>query len=169
MELHATYKGDRTLAAVGIVYGLVAGVVGGLFAWGAGRPTAISWVVWISGGFFFLVGCYVLATTLRPFRIAFSDAGLSVRSEGHVFEGPWDQVDAIGISTLPALNENQKDRHHLVLWVPRHVKMRHAASYPTWSQTKGHVLIELNNLRETPEQVAEILRKYAGEKFRLLA
>jgi hypothetical protein len=38
-------------------------------------------------------------------------------------------------------------------------------AYPIWSQKKGYVLIELSNVRETPQQVAEILRRYARDKF----
>lgn len=158
-ELHATYRGDRFLALVGIGYGVAAGVVGALLT-GAGTLA-----LWVSGGFFFLLGLYLFVKSLSPTRIAFDDNGLVVRSEGHVFEGPWSQVDAIAISTIPKQNEDDKERHNLVLWVPPHVKMRHAPTYPIWSQNKGHVLIELSNVKETPEQVAEILRRYAKDKF----
>lgn len=44
--------------------------------------------------------------------------------------------------------------------------MRHQATYPIWSANTGHVLIELSNVKETPEEVADILRRYAKDKFR---
>jgi hypothetical protein len=169
VQLHVTNRGDRFLSLIGVGYGVVAGVVGALFAVAAGRPTAVSLVLWVSGGFFFLVGLIVLVGTLRPSLIAFDDRGLSVRSGGHVFEGPWDDVDAIGISTVPKQSENDQERHNLVLWVPPHVKMRRPASYPVWSVHKGHVLVELSNLKETPDEVAALLRRYAKDKFRVRA
>jgi hypothetical protein len=165
MELHATYRGDRFLAMVGIGYGVAAGIAGALFMLSSGRVNVATLVLWGSGGFFALIGLYLLIKTLQPTRLAFDDHGLVVRSEGHVFEGPWDQIEAIAISTIPKQNEDDKDRHNLVLWVPPHVKMRHKPTYPIWSEKKGHVLIELSNVKETPEEVAAILSRYARDKF----
>jgi hypothetical protein len=163
-ELHATHRGDRFLAMVGIVYGVGAGIAGYVFA------GATTLALWVSGGVFGLAGLIVLIGSLRPTRIAFSDQGLSVKSEGTEFEGtefegPWSQVEAITISTIPKQNEDDEERHNLVLYVMPHVKMKRPPAYPIWSEKKGYVLIELSNVRETPQQVAEILRHYAKDKF----
>jgi hypothetical protein len=158
-ELHATHRGDRFLALVGIGYGVVAGIVGFVFS------GAATLALWVSGGFFGLLGLIVLVGSLRPTRIAFSDQGLSVKSQGTEFEGPWSQVEAISISTIPKQNQDDKDRHNLVLYLPPQVKMKRPPTYPVWSEKKGYVLIELSNVKETPEQVAEILRRYARDKF----
>lgn len=167
MELHRTGGGDRKLALVGLVYGLVSFVAGGAFA--AVGAWLVAFIVWGSGGFFFVLGLIVLLGSLRPFRIALSESGLVVQSEGHRFAGPWSQVDGIYIEQTTPAGSPPISRSLLVLWVADGVPMRHEASFPPQGNgRKGHVIAEMDNIRETHNQVADILRRYAGERFRSL-
>jgi len=165
VELHRAGGGDRKLALVGLVYGVASFIVGGLCAALGGWVVAV--IVWLPGAFFFLLGLIVMLGSLRPFRIAVSDTGLVVRSEGHRFAGPWTQVDGISIEragTPPV------SRSVLVLWVTDDAPMRHAASFPPGGNgRKGHVIAELENIRETQTEVAALLRRYAGDRFRSLS
>jgi hypothetical protein len=167
VELHRAGGGDRKLALVGLVYGLVSFVAGAVFA--ALGAWLVAFIVWVPGGFFFLLGLIVLVGSLRPFRIALSETGLVVQSEGHRFAGPWSQIDGISIEQTVPAGSPPLTRSLLVLWVADGVPMRHEASFPPQGNgRKGHVIAEMDNIRETHNQVAEILRRYAGERFRSL-
>jgi hypothetical protein len=167
VELHRTGGDDRKLALVGLVYGLVSFVAGGVFA--ALGGWLVAFIVWVPGAFFFLLGLIVLLGSLRPFRIALSDTGLLVQSDGHRFAGPWSQVDGIFIEQTVAAGTPPLFRSVLVLWVADGVPMRHVATFPPQGNgRKGHVIAEMDNIRETHNQVAETLRRYAGERFRSL-
>jgi hypothetical protein len=166
MEIHRSYRGDRKLALVGIGYGLVAFIVGSVLALVDVRSVALSLGVWLSGGFFFLVGLYLFLMTLRPFRIQVSESGLIVHCEGHHFEGPWHLVESISIERVPVTTE---ERYVLVLCVADGVPMKHAPSFPPSGSRRGHVLVGLDNLRESREEISAILATYAGPRFRTTA
>ncbi|BCB82516.1 hypothetical protein GCM10022251_69720 [Phytohabitans flavus] len=167
MELHRAGGGDRKLALVGLVYGLVSFAVGGVFV--AVGGWLVAFIVWVPGAFFFALGLILLLGSLRPFRIALSETGLVVQSEGHRFAGPWSQVDGIHIEQTTPTGNPPLSRSLLVLWVADGVPMRHAASFPpVGNGRKGHVIAEMDNIRETHNQVADILRRYAGDRFRSL-
>ncbi len=165
MELHRAGGGDRKLALVGLVYGLVSFAAGGVFA--ALGGWLVAFIVWVPGTFFFILGLILLVGSMRPFQIALSETGLVVRSDGHRFAGPWSQVDGIYIEQTVPAGTPPLSRSLLVLWVADGVAMRHEASFPPQGDgRKGHVIAEMDNIRETHNQVAEILRRYAGERFR---
>jgi hypothetical protein len=167
VELHRAGGGDRKLALVGLVYGLLSFLLGAVFVAVGGR--LVAFIVWGSGGFFFVLGLIVLVGSLRPFRIALSETGLVVQSEGHRFAGPWSQVDGIYIERTVPAGSPPLSRSLLVLWVADGVPMRHEATFPAQGGgRKGHVIAEMANIRETHNQAAEILRRYAGERFRSL-
>ncbi|BCB87918.1 hypothetical protein [Phytohabitans suffuscus] len=167
MELHRTGGGDRKLALVGIVYGLASFAAGGVFA--TLGAWLVAFIVWVPGAFFFALGVIVLLGSMRPFRIALNETGLVVQSEGHRFAGPWSQVDGIHIEQTTPTGNPPLSRSLLVLWVADGVPMRHAPSFPPQTHgRKGHVIAELDNIHETHNQIVEILRRYAGERFRSL-
>lgn len=150
---------------MGLVYGAVSFAAGGAFA--ALGGWLVAFIVWVPGAFFFLLGIIVLVGSARPFRIALSDTGLVVRADGHRFAGPWSQVEGIYIEQTVPTGTPALSRSVLVLWVAEDVPMRHKASFPPQGDgRKGHVIAEMDNLRETYNQVVEILRRYAGERFR---
>ncbi|GAA4730003.1 hypothetical protein [Phytohabitans rumicis] len=169
MELHYSGRDDRKLALVGLIYGILSVPVGallGLVLGGLGWAFAL--FGWVTGFFAFLAGAVVLVMSFRPFRIALDDAGLTVRSEGHRFDGPWDLVEAINIEQT-SVGEPPETRRLLVLWVREEVRMRHRPSYPHGGVRKGHVLVDLGNIRESPDEVAAILDRYAKTRFRTMA
>jgi len=129
---------------------------------------AVAVVLWGSGALFFVAGIIVLLAALRPFRIAFSDWGLTAHTETLDFEGPWDVVEAIHIEQI-RIGEATELRTFLVLWLDDGVPMRRPPTFPPGAVRKGYVVVELENLKETPEQVAAVLARYAGEKHRHVA
>lgn len=140
-------------------------VVGGVFA--ALGSWLIALIVWVPGAFFFLLGLIVLIGSTRPFRIALSEQGLEVQSNGYRFSGPWSQVDGIHVEQTPPAGEPPRARSLLVLWLADGVPMRQKPTYPFGSTgRKGYVIAELDNVRETPDEVVQALRRYAGERFR---
>jgi hypothetical protein len=162
MELHRG-SGSLKLGMKGLIVSLallaVAGI--GLLVGGpAGGYLLVGGAV--LGGFVLLVALIVLGGTLRPFRIALSESGLSVNCEGQRFEGPWEQVEAISIERLMT----QDERYALVLWVRPGVPMRNAPTFPPNGTRDGHILCELSEIRESREQIALALQRYAGAKFR---
>lgn len=162
MELHRSNH-DRKLAAKGVGAGLAGGAIGGLGLL-IGGPLGGVMVVsgWVIGGFILLVGLVLLTLSFRPFRIAFTESGLVVNSEGQRFQGSWDLVDRISIERLPI----EEERYALVLWEADGVPMRHRPTFPPGGARKGHLLVEMGHVRESREEVAAALTRYAGEKFR---
>jgi hypothetical protein len=168
-ELHRSGRTDLRLSLVGIGYGLVSGLVGAFFGLVSGG-WAVAVIIWITGAGALLVGLVLLTSILRPFRVAMNDNGLTVRAEGHVFDGPWENVAAIGIDRSVPVGNPPRSQEILVLWVIDGVPMRHQATFPpNHAGPKGHVLTELGNLRETRPEIEEILRRYAKDRFRSLA
>lgn len=162
MELHRG-NGSRKLALKGMVAGM-AGLATAALGLVLGGPAGGAMLVGgtVIGGFILLVALVVFAYTLRPFRIALSESGLVVNSEGQRFDGPWSQVEAIGIERLMT----EEERYALVLWVCQGVPMRHAPTFPPTGARDGHVLCELSDIRESREDVARALRHFAGARFR---
>ena len=165
MELHRG-NGSRKLALKGMIAGL-AGLAVAALGLVVGGPAGGAMLVGgsVIGGFILLVALVVFGYTLRPFQIAMSESGLVVNSEGQRFDGPWSQVEAIGIERLMT----EEERYALVLWVRRGVPMRHAPTFPPMGARDGHVLCELSDIRESREEVARALQHFAGSKFRYAA
>jgi hypothetical protein len=166
MELHRK-GGDRRLSLVGIVYGGASLVVGGVFAllgsW------AIALVVWVSGGFFLLLGLYLLLTAARRFQVTLTESGLVVHANGHHFQGPWSQVEAIYIQQSAPFGNPPRTWPILVLWVVDGVPMRRRATEPhPHTGRKGYRIAEVDQLQESHDDIAAALHRYAGEKFRAL-
>lgn len=165
VELHRS-KNTRGLALKGILIGVGLIAIGtlGLVVKGPGGGAMLvgGWVV---GGFVLLVGLVLYAMSFRPFRFAFDDRGLAVTFDGQVFEGSWDHVQAIGIERL----RTEEERYGLVLWVPDWVPMRNAPTFPPDGDRSGHFLMELDEVRESKEEIALALRQYAGAKFKSAA
>jgi hypothetical protein len=165
MELHRG-SGSRKLALKGMVAGL-AGLAVAALGLVLGGPAGGAMLVGgsVIGGFILLVALVVFAYTLRPFRIAMSESGLIVNSEGQRFDGPWSQVEAIGIERLMT----EEERYALVLWVRQGVPMRNAPTFPPTGARDGHVLCELSDIKESRDEIARALHHYAGTKFRYAA
>jgi hypothetical protein len=162
MELHRG-SGSRKLALNGFIAGLAGLVVaflGGIVGGPAGGAMLVGGSV--IGGFILVVALIVFGYTLRPFRIAISESGLVVNCEGQRFDGPWSQVEAIGVERL----NTEDERYALVLWVRQGVPMRNAPTFPPAGARDGHVLCELSDIRESRDEIARALRHFAGAKFR---
>lgn len=168
MELHRNRRYDRKLSLVGIVYGIVSFAVGAGIALMGGRSGPLLVTLWVSGGFFFLLGIIVLFGSFKSFRIAFDERGLIVHSNGLDFEGSWDTIDGISIEPVVAPGNPPRNLNILVLWLPPRVPMKSQPRFPGAGR-KGYHLTDLGDVTETPEQVAQMLQRFAGHKFRSLA
>jgi hypothetical protein len=162
MELHRG-NGSLKLGVKGLVVCLALLAIAGI-GLVVGGPAGGYMLVGgsVLGGFVLLVALIVLGSKLRPFRIALSPSGLSVNCEGQRFEGSWDLVEAISIERLMT----QEERYALVLWVRPGVPMRNAPTFPPNGARDGHVLCELSEIRESREEIAVVLQRFAGAKFR---
>jgi hypothetical protein len=156
---------------IGFGYAAAALLAGGCLGLVVGGPAwAVSIIVWATGAVALTAALMVLAGTMRPFRIAMDDNGLDIRAEGQVFAGPWHQVRAISVEHTMPTGTPPTSREVLVLWVDDTVPMRHQPTFPpTGTGPKGHVLVDLEHLQETSDQVTSMLRRYAGDRFRSLA
>jgi hypothetical protein len=164
MELHRRDRTSTTLALVGLGYFAVAAIVGGLFAWGAGRVHALSVILWVSGGFFGLLGLIVLVGLLKRFQITFDEQRLVVHVPYLDFEGPWDRIERI---TLEEYLEGDQPVERLVLWLPGNTPTRHRPDQ-TVGSAKGFNIAEPRNLAETRAEVVAALHRCAGPRFRNL-
>jgi len=165
MELHRSRRADHKSALVGLGYAAVAALAGLCLGAVVGGPAwAVSIIVWASGVVALGAGVVVLIASLRPFRIDIQPDGLDLRSDGEVFAGPWDLVRAISVERTPV------DRYILALWVTDEVRMRHRPTYPaTGAGIKGHVLVDLEDVAESRQQIESALRLHARDRFRSLA
>jgi hypothetical protein len=164
MELHRRDRHSVRLATVGLGYFAVAAVLGGLFTWGAGRVNAMSVILWVSGGFFGLLGLIVLAGLLKRFQITFDERRLVVHVPYLDFEGTWDQVDRV---TLEDYLEGDQPVERLVLWLPAHTPTKHRPDR-TVEGVKGFNIAEPRSLVEPRDEVIAALHRCAGPRFRNL-
>ena len=162
MELHRDDRGSRKLAGIAAGYALAALLVGGVFALIGQRLTIITVLLWGSGGFFLLVGALLFLSTLRRFQFVLSETGLVVHAGGCDFEGTWAEVDGISVEPVVLPNGTQ---NHLVLWLSDLVPTQGRPRFSAGGR-RGYRLIEISELVESPEQVADALRRYAGPRFR---
>ncbi|MDQ7907790.1 hypothetical protein RB614_25030 [Phytohabitans sp. ZYX-F-186] len=163
MELHRKGWTDRSLALKGMGVGAV-GLLIAAFGLLIGGPLGGYLVVFagIGGVFLILVGLLVFALSMRPFRISFGESGVSVHCEGLRFEAGWEQVEAINIERMPTPTE----RHMLVMWLSDDVRTGEQPTFPPGAARKGYAVVEMDQLRESREEVAALVNQYAGPKFR---
>lgn len=129
-----------------------------------GRRTS---VVLIVCPFILLIGLLGLVTTVVPLRFRVDDYGIRVRNRRERVDlpgtVPWQAFEAITLEHKP--DEQDKDPY-VVVWprdpIPglpqdRAIRRGHAAGFP---------VVQVGDLVESADHVAQALRHYAGPLFR---
>lgn len=165
MIIEYTGRGDRRWGFIGI--GIFCGSIaaGGIPALTVGGPLwAWALFVWVIGVVALVAGVVMLAASLRRVRISFDEAGLDVRVGRVVYKGDWENVEAINVVDVG--DGGQSPQNLLVLWLTDNTMVRARPNFPaTGDGSRGHVLADLANLRQTRTDIEAALRKYAGERF----
>jgi hypothetical protein len=100
--------------------------------------------------------------TLRPFHVRFTESGLSANHDGLRFDVTWDQVEAINIERMMT----QDERYMLAVWLDPSVQMKFPPHFPPNAVRKGYGIVEVEDITESREELAAIISRYAGAKFR---
>lgn len=121
----------------------------------------------IFGALGLLMGGVLASYGLRPFRFHIGAEGLAIRQSGLNRLVPWAEIDALILDQpLPTLAGNK---------VPSAVLLLVPASGSALDRPLTHrspvddrpcfVLLELNDVRESPDEVAAALARYGGNRF----
>ena len=123
------------------------------------------WLAYGLGAVTALVGLAQIYSTLRhPFRLEAGDSVLIVRSGVLNADIPWESLAAVTVERLHYLDAPAAP--HLVLWPAPGVDLGTKARYRRKGEDRaGYPVIQLDELREPPAQVAAVLQKFAGGKF----
>lgn len=118
---------------------IAAGLVGLFCAWGAVNPgSAVFYAV--CGALALVLGAVLARDELRPFRFGIGEEGLALR-EGLV---PWSRIERVVLDEpVPPASSGA----HLVL------------------QPGDRVVLKLDDVRQSREQIVEALLRYGGSRF----
>ncbi|SCL38266.1 DivIVA domain-containing protein [Micromonospora rhizosphaerae] len=111
------------------------------------------------------LGAVVLVGVLRPFRFAIGPEGLDVRRSGLRGTYRWDQFDALALEDAP--RQDGRPGAPRLLGVPA-AGMPPGPKATAQHPVDGRAAIELLDLaqvRETPEELAAALTRFAGDRF----
>lgn len=112
-----------------------------------------------------VLGAVVLVGALRPFRFVIGPEGLDVRRPGLRGTYRWEQFDALALDDEP--------RPGARFGSPRLLGVPAAGLPPGPKVTARHPLdgrpaidlVDLDQVRETPDEVAAALARFAGDRF----
>lgn len=124
-------------------------------------------ILWIGGGICAIGGAYALFMAVRPFRFRIDEAGLSLRlSEFKGMSSPisWERIEAIIMERTP-------DGGRRIVLVPTEdADIGVTPEYANKADGRPSViLVKLDDVKETPDQIASTLRAYAGTRFLAMA
>ena len=112
-----------------------------------------------------LLGVVALLAALRPFRFRINADGLTVRRPGLRRQIPWAEVDALVLDRPPA-RDGRPATPRLLLVPPPGVTLGGPATARHPLDGRPAVeLLDLDQVREKPEQVAEALTRFGGDRF----
>lgn len=124
------------------------------------------WLWYLLGGAIILAGILSIYNSFRPFKFVANEHELVVVDGGLKVRLPWQAVEAITIERLESAQEQEAP--YLILW-PSLGAVNRKPSYTRKSDgRKGFHLIDIDDLRETPQQAAELLSNHVGPKFAVI-
>jgi hypothetical protein len=127
------------------------------------------WLAYGFGGIALLVGLYLIYSTLRyPFRFVAGDTTLTVWSGPLKAEIPWESLAAVTIERSPHLDPSTAPQ--LILWPAPGVDLGVKPDYHRKrDDVAGHSVIQLDDLRESYDEVVAVLQSRAKDKLAILA
>ncbi|MFC4022127.1 hypothetical protein ACFOW4_29915 [Micromonospora sp. GCM10011542] len=108
-----------------------------------------------------LLGVVALLAALRPFRFRIDADGLTVRRPGLRRQIPWAEVEALVLDRPPARDGRPAPPRLLLVPPPGGPA---TARHPVDGRPAVE-LLDLDQVRQKPEQVAEALTRFAGNRF----
>lgn len=164
MELHRKSSGPGsglTIIGFGILAILVPyllSLVGRSFLFGP-----LFW--WIGGGIAVLAGCWGVYEGVRGFRIRIDESGVFADTALIKVTLPWESIEAVTIQKLSPTSP-EKDTSHLIVW---QFAGREPATKPNFRDQatgrRAYNIVDLGSVVESPEELAEGLRHYAGVRY----
>ncbi|NJP32025.1 hypothetical protein [Micromonospora thermarum] len=151
---------SRRLLVMGIVF--VAG--GGLVLLCGIAGSSIG--AWILGGFALLLGGALVVSELRPFRFHIGADGLTLRAAGLNRLVSWAEIDALVLDEpVPTIGRNKPTSPTLLLVPAGSTIDRPLDGKSPLDGRAGLVLLELDDVRQPVDEVAEALARFAGGRF----
>ncbi|MEU7758156.1 MULTISPECIES: hypothetical protein [Micromonospora] len=121
----------------------------------------------IFGGLVMLVGAAGIVEAVRPFRFHINVDGLTVRTAGLNRLLPWAEIDHLVLDQQPPVLSDKRMPSPLLLLVPAatsalDVPLTHRSPL---DDRPCLVLLEVHDVREKTDQVADALARYGGSRF----
>ena len=150
----------------------IAFAVGGLalLLCGFGADSTIGSVVYVVvGGLALLIAIVVVREERRPFRFAIDPHGLNLRARGINRLVPWAEIDAVILDQPVPRAGSLNDRRsgpHLVLVPAAGSELAGRVTAESLSDGRaGLVVLDLDDVKESREQIAAALRTFSGGRF----
>lgn len=154
MELH---RSRRNLMP-GILF-----AVGGVLVVLCGGGSVGAWVL---GGLTLVMGGALVVGALRPFRFHIGSDGLTLRTAGLNRLVSWAEIDAIVLDEpVPTIGSGKPTTPTLLLVPAGSTIDRPLDGKSPLDGRAGLVLLELHDIREPADEVAEALTRFAGGRF----
>ncbi|MFD6260538.1 DivIVA domain-containing protein [Micromonospora chalcea] len=121
----------------------------------------------VLGGLSLLIGGMYLFDGLRPFRFRITFDGLTVRTAGLNRFVPWTEIDHLVLDQPPPVLTGNKRPSPVLLLVPAgestiDLPLAHRSPLDDRSCL---ALLDLDDVREKPDEVAAALAQYGGSRF----
>lgn len=120
------------------------------------------------GGVMVVTGGAFVVDALKPFRFHIGTDGLTLRLKGINRLVRWDEIDAVILDlTKPSLVGDNKHPYHHLLLVPADgvdlgIPLTHTSPV---DDRPCLVLLDLRDVTDSPEQVAQALARFGGGRF----
>ncbi|MDG4805564.1 hypothetical protein O7634_02170 [Micromonospora sp. WMMD1120] len=110
------------------------------------------------------LGAVALVSALRPFRFRIDPEGLTIRRPGLRRVVPWAEIDALVLDEPPRRDGRPSPPRLLLVPAPGVLMEPVTARHPLDGRPALELLV-LDQVREQPEQVADVLTRHAGDRF----
>ncbi|MFV2022405.1 DivIVA domain-containing protein [Micromonospora sp. LOL_023] len=113
-----------------------------------------------------LIGGVLVFYAVRPFRFRIGADGLTFRSKGAARSVPWNDVATVVLDQPAPGAGNVRPSPRLLLTAADGADVGLPMTASSTAYDGGcAVLLDLGDVKESPEQVAEALTRYAGDRF----
>ncbi|MEV1146221.1 hypothetical protein [Micromonospora sp. NPDC049799] len=121
---------------------------------------------WVLGGLALVIGGAMVVSALKPFRFHIGEDGLTLRAAGLDRLVSWAEIEAIVLDEpVPTIGRNKPTSPRLLLVPAGSTIDRPLDGKSPLDGRAGLVLLELDDIREPVDEVAEALARFAGGRF----
>ncbi|MBW6440035.1 hypothetical protein KZ829_40560 [Actinoplanes hulinensis] len=123
------------------------------------------WIAYAMGAILAFFGIARIYQIIRyPFLLVVDEAGLSIRCDGLNADVPWAALAEVSIERAHFVDPSSAP--YLIIWPVPGAELGFKCGYRRKGDDRpGCLVIQIDELREAPAQVAAVLQAYAGGRF----